>query len=656
MITKLRLQGWKSHLDSSFSFSSGVNALVGIMGSGKSSVTDGIAFGLFGTFPALQSRRVSLDDLVMARPQTKEKAVVEVAFDMGGSSYEITRTIQRGKKTTAEIRKDGQLVEVSTRGVTREVERLLEMDYEVFSKAIYSEQNSIDYFLRIPSGQRRQHIDRMLRLELYELVRGEAVALQGTVKAGNEELGKVIADLQDSGSEKRAQELDKEITVLKKEHDQLTKKMQNQKERKQSLENQLVQVRKAEEELNTTLRLLEGLKGGLEEIESREGKSRKIVRGKDLGNLDKELDRLGRLREETMQKLDRAKQHLHDQLARKQVNKESLASIHTLDGVCPLCESQVPPEKKISLVADRERERDQLEEELVQERRQVSRLKQEVESLDRTLDTKRIERERVSQAYKEIKELGEKLQEIVNVKTSYEEKIAHLKEVLEGMNVASVRDEQEEAIASLGKWEAEAAALKERIEDKNAALLDVKEQVERLVRFKNTFSQEQDIIKQLQVFREVLKATQEELRSTFLKNVNTIMEMIWSQLYPYQDLESARLAVVGGDYVLQVNAGGWLDADGVSGGERSLACLALRIAFSLAFLPNLKWLILDEPTHNLDANAIATLGMVMRDRLTRFTDQVFLITHDPSLSEGLESVYRLERNKEANEPTRVVVG
>jgi DNA repair exonuclease SbcCD ATPase subunit len=100
--------------------------------------------------------------------------------------------------------------------------------------------------------------------------------------------------------------------------------------------------------------------------------------------------------------------------------------------------------------------------------------------------------------------------------------------------------------------------------------------------------------------------------------------------------------------------GSWVNVDGIaSGGERSMAALALRVAFSMAFIPNLRWLILDEPTHNLDTNAIEHLTDALRDRIGIFVEQVFLITHDERVSEGVGgNLYRLERDKDRNEPTR----
>src|SRR4030067_1264785 len=112
MITRISLKGWKSHLDSELQFSKGVNAMIGIMGSGKTSIMDAISFALYGTFPALQSRKVVLDDLLMRKPQKRTKAEIGLDFQVNGSTYAIKKIIELDKGTTlAEIRRGGVLLD-----------------------------------------------------------------------------------------------------------------------------------------------------------------------------------------------------------------------------------------------------------------------------------------------------------------------------------------------------------------------------------------------------------------------------------------------------------------------------------------------------------------------------------------------------------------
>jgi len=100
-----------------------------------------------------------------------------------------------------------------------------------------------------------------------------------------------------------------------------------------------------------------------------------------------------------------------------------------------------------------------------------------------------------------------------------------------------------------------------------------------------------------------------------------------------------------------------VNVEGVtSGGERSTASLTLRIALSLVLTQNLSWLVLDEPTHNLDKQAIKELATTLREHLPEIVDQIFIITHEPELEKAASSyLYILERNKEKDEPTKVAI-
>jgi exonuclease SbcC len=157
--------------------------------------------------------------------------------------------------------------------------------------------------------------------------------------------------------------------------------------------------------------------------------------------------------------------------------------------------------------------------------------------------------------------------------------------------------------------------------------------------------------------KEALEGAQEEVRVTYVNTVNALMSSIWRQLYlpgrstPITDVA---LRVVEGDYRLQALRNGvWVNVDGgVSGGERAVALLALRMAFALAIAPEFGLVVLDEPTYGLDQQAIETLAEVLREGLPQGIRQVILISHEPGLREAATaSVYELR-----NEGGVTVVG
>ena len=60
----------------------------------------------------------------------------------------------------------------------------------------------------------------------------------------------------------------------------------------------------------------------------------------------------------------------------------------------------------------------------------------------------------------------------------------------------------------------------------------------------------------------------------------------------------------------------------------------------------LSWIILDEPTHNLDAKSIQMLSSMLKTRLPSLVDQVFVITHSPEIEKSATgSLYVLQREK-----------
>ena len=149
--------------------------------------------------------------------------------------------------------------------------------------------------------------------------------------------------------------------------------------------------------------------------------------------------------------------------------------------------------------------------------------------------------------------------------------------------------------------------------------------------------------------------TEAMLRSKLIGSVNSLMQSVWSELYPYGDYTAIRLTAKKDDYLLEsrVVLDGeekWLGIDSVaSGGERSLSCLAMRIAMSMVIVPNLRWIILDEPTHNVDSNGIDRLINMLSNNLPKVVDQVFIITHDESMKQISNArVYMLDRDKEVH--------
>jgi DNA repair exonuclease SbcCD ATPase subunit len=161
---------------------------------------------------------------------------------------------------------------------------------------------------------------------------------------------------------------------------------------------------------------------------------------------------------------------------------------------------------------------------------------------------------------------------------------------------------------------------------------------------------------EMAIYKNSLAAAQSELRSRLVEEINQALAEVWPAVYPYSDYEGVKLEADEKDYrLLMHKEGQWRGVDSVaSGGERACLCLSLRIAFATVLTPDIGWLILDEPTHNLDAEAVLLLSEAINRKIPSIVEQTFVITHDSALGESAEgAVFRLERDKSKGESTRV---
>ena len=98
-------------------------------------------------------------------------------FTSGEDAYTVTRKITREQGTTARLEKNGAYMQAQPETGQRGGEQLLNVDYDTFSRVVYSEQNRLDYFLELPKGDRKRQIDQMLGLDRFANAEVNATSL-----------------------------------------------------------------------------------------------------------------------------------------------------------------------------------------------------------------------------------------------------------------------------------------------------------------------------------------------------------------------------------------------------------------------------------------------------------------------------------------------
>lgn len=787
MITKVRLKNWRSHEDSELNFSSGTNALIGIMGSGKSSVMDAMCFAFFGTFPTLQSKKLKLEDILMKKPVEKDKGEVEVTFELNGSVYSLRRVIEKGRGTSyCELKENGRLIESpNSQRVTESVEKILRVNYELFSKAIYAEQNALDYFLTIPKGQRMKRIDELLMIDKFEKARAGAVSLANRLSdrkadresaiefADTESLRKNISELRD-GMKKLLTERVELATNLEKiaaERGRLEKEVSDMKAIKENLEILRREQSGTESSIEETNRFIGNLDRALKGKNREELQNNFAAMKQRLAELDKKLKesrtsyekvfslitdskaKLDYLKSDRIEKIEREieeKMRMQNELEQmkaliggdiaKNVNEKRalyesmierqqeirvkiknlidvVQQLSSLGGVCPICDSKLTEEKKKFLVKQKQLQANALKamlEDVTAQResseKDMRRIEEDSKRLERMaidvgdFENAKRELEEAKRVYSEMNDAAKvyearlekikseleeierekdgtdaarreyevlmmqiedhdvrkrRLEELIGSKEEIERKIKFVEMKIFGKNIEEVENTLRKMIADERELEMKILNSAQLAQEKESRVREYEMRLNDALRQRDEVKRLELLVKEMKIFAKALEQTQIELRREFVEAVNYSMSKLWTTLYPYDDFVGIKLSVDEGDYVLQLceRSGRWANVEGVaSGGERSIACLALRIAFSLVLAPQLRTLILDEPTANLDAAAIDMLAKTLRERIYEFVDQCFIITHQPELEEAVTGrAYRLERDKKKDETTKVIL-
>jgi exonuclease SbcC len=180
----------------------------------------------------------------------------------------------------------------------------------------------------------------------------------------------------------------------------------------------------------------------------------------------------------------------------------------------------------------------------------------------------------------------------------------------------------EERLETLKKELSEAEKIKPRLQE-------LQEEIKKLEEDRKRLDKEFEAVKRaLQALKEISRRRR-ELFAPLVENY-----MSWTINY-FTDGRYKAVRLQPDTYDLEVydaEAGRWLRRDIYSGGTNDQFLLALRIAFTLALLPSSKgsypkFIVLDEPLGSSDGERRERIVSFFAGELSRFFDQIFLITH-----------------------------
>ena len=170
-LISIEMENFRQHLNSKITFSDGVTGIIGANGSGKSTILEAIAWALYGA-PAVRGT----NDTIRSRAsEGGAKASVSLTFDMSGTIYKATRTLDgSGKNGSAVLEVDKRPLKSGMSEVTTAIGKLLGMDYQAFFTSFFTGQKQIEFMSQMEGRQRANAISRMLGYDRLTRARDKA--------------------------------------------------------------------------------------------------------------------------------------------------------------------------------------------------------------------------------------------------------------------------------------------------------------------------------------------------------------------------------------------------------------------------------------------------------------------------------------------------
>lgn len=216
-------------------FDDGITVIAGLNGSGKSSLLESIFFALYGSRagPAMDRK---LDDVLRIG---QDSGSVALKFRYGPHRYTAQMALRRrgdnviSDKESCLLVRDDDEKWIGVETAAQAIEELFGMNRDDFTNCVYIRQGEIDRLIRASGDERRQMIDRLLRLE--KLDQYVQRAKDGARRAVNRRLDvlthlvigfkREVDQLESTGFQKRLGDLEEQVKTKQSTQKSLDEKL-----------------------------------------------------------------------------------------------------------------------------------------------------------------------------------------------------------------------------------------------------------------------------------------------------------------------------------------------------------------------------------------------------------------------------------------------
>jgi len=684
MIRSIELVDFLAHSNTKLEFENDATVFVGDNGAGKSSIIDAITFSLFG-----EHTRKNNKGLIR---RGANQGFAKIEFSANGKNYQAIRKIDSKGALTAQFAEDvdGKLIPIAEgerkqfgESMTKHVEETLGMDFEKLQIASIVRQDELNSIIKAKPKEFKELLNAIIGIDKLDTALASMRTIQREFRTSiQEKFG--YNDTQIQFVENKITEFENEsadarnaleqLAVEKKEEEVLLSKLEEQIKNDSSKQSQLKDLESRKKEwLDYAKETIKSIKKEVAEKEEIVNECKPcfaISKNKDkieseIKNIQKNLNSI----ESELGELEKKHVRLeeHEELAEKLVLK---------DGKCPVCDSTVDHLKPLFQKKHIEDDIDAIEKKITELENKKAELEQNITVLTDDLDeSKKAETILSTYKIKNESQLDEISAEIkTKVKQMQKIPLAIIPGQLVGVaNLDSHAKTIYESIVSLEKSTRDFDQRKfiDNIESRDDSMI-------RLSLINQRYGENSGNIKKAKMEFDKLSSTLTELKHVegYVTELERIEENVYNRDGPVgKSLRSWALEIISqkaSEYLEKLNTkiqrislseetrdvniscysrNTTLDLESLSGGEQVSVALALRLGMShLLGASNLNFMILDEPTANLDSERRKSLVNVL-SQLTSLKDddssmQFIIITHDAEIFDdsSVENIYKFESN------------
>lgn len=673
-IKKVKLENIRSYETGEVEFPEGSTLLSGDIGSGKSTILLALEFALFGIQPGYISGSSLLK-------KSSDEGSVELDFELEGKSIKIKRTLERKKTSVGQgkecfIELENKKEQLSPEDLKAKVLQLLNYPQAMLKArtnllyrfTIYTPQEEMKHILMEKAEERINTLRKIFSIDKYKNIISNLEVVSSKIKEKIKINESKVLDLESKKQEKvlygekvkleqaEVNNITPILTALQFDIESDRKKLQElnqQIKQLQTLKTEIVSfkinLRNSEEQKQRNMREIERIDKSLQESISL-----------DFQNQDFKTEML-KLKEETETK-DKKIREFFSEIAVNESKKREMDEIekriHDLIE-CPYCKQVVSEAHKQKILEESKKKIEDADKKILalkQEREILEKSSKELKQIIDNLYEKEREHEKIKLKLawiadqKKIRDnLFDELKNIVEKQMQIETQLKTKEQDLEKIKDIEQKYQEQNLLLEEKTRRERGSAIKKAQHEKQLQYYHLKiSELEQEIKIKEKILAN---ISKLKKLNEWLSDHLSELLLSIEKNVMLAINLEFNKMFEkwFSMLTENLNARINEDFTPIIEQQGYeIDYEALSGGERTAAALAYRLALNqiinnlMSKLTTRGLLILDEPTDGFSSEQLEKMRNIL-DELK--TEQLILVSHEARIENFVENIIKFEKKE-----------